>query len=134
MSLEDSHGISIEEKAINDLNLKVLQRLYKDVDKQLFTSKCASYYEYDKATKLWHNCDAYGPLFVCTLKNKDYKKIILLNQKNNYDYTDEDIVKESVEINDKKLFMYYRARDNNVKGIWIYIPQELTELYKILTK
>ena len=60
------------------INLRVLKKYDKDIEKILCSARYCSLYEYERASKLWHACETSGPFFDVKSKNQ-HKMSIKIN-------------------------------------------------------
>jgi len=119
---------------VKSLNLRVLRKKYPEVQSIMYVVEYTTLYEFDSAVKIWHKLSIRGPLFICKLSENKGTKLVILNQKDNHDFEVDNVNSKFIEKNAEQQMIYLKGSDGFIRGLWIYEPTVLDELYYILER
>lgn len=116
------------------LNYKVIRKIDENLHEIKYIASYCSIYELDKAIRIWHACDMAGPLYLITTKKGTAMKLILLNQKSNFNFEEEISKDQRFEKNEKEQMIFIQNSAGVVKGLWMNNTEDLLKIHSAMTE
>ncbi|KAJ7564082.1 hypothetical protein O6H91_02G000700 [Diphasiastrum complanatum] len=118
-------------QSTKELNMRVLQRMDRDVVDILTTAGHVSLYEFNTESYQWSRKDVEGSLFVVKRRTQPRFQFIVMNRRS------QNLVEDLLgdfEYETQVPYLLYRNAAQEVNGIWFYKPGECEELAKLFSR